>query len=791
MGVSRAAVADAQYNVLDLGTLGGATSEAYDINSSGRVVGFSRDATGLARGFVTSPNTAINGATDAIPYLPGGTWGTAYGINSSGTVAGSGGTPTGDRGFRYTNGTLTNLGTVAGNWSEAHGINGSNQAVGWSAIKNNANSDTHAALFSGNKAYDLGTLMTTSGGYGYSYGYAINASGAVTGYSSTDASGDHPFLWTPNSANGTTGTMVDVGTLGGSYGYAWSVNDGKEVVGASGTTWDAAYHAFRYANGVMSDLGSLGGDYSEAFDINLSGIIVGVSSDPTGSNHAFVYSAGVMQDLNSLIPAGSGWTLENAKAINDSGQIVGYGTNALGQHHAFLLTPSLVDRTWNVNLGGMWSASGNWAGGAPSGTSQVANFGTVISQARTITVDQPVSVAGLNFNSSVPYTIAGTSTLTLSSAVGNSTITVASGSHLISAPLALSSSVSTNVASASSTMTISGNISSTSNAGLIKFGPGLLVLSGNNTYTGPTRVAAGTLAVTASANLGDANNTVILAGGTLRTDGAINSNRPVQPVVNGGAINTNGFNSSFGELAGAATFTKQGAGKLMVSRVDTSNIAVSGGTLAVKPKGINNGASTVVRVNGSISVAPGAALDLTDHDLVVTYSGASPFSDLQKMVIDGYSEWPDSNKSGIISSTSQSIAGSTILALFDNALVHAADFPFGSGQTISEMAIVGRYTYFGDTDLNGMVTADDYGAIDSNLGSVVPQGLAWLSGDGDFNGIVTPDDYITIDSNLGRGQTFGARLSAMAAVPEPGCGLALGFGALAFARGQRRRKQSH
>ncbi|HEY3701676.1 MAG TPA: hypothetical protein VGL32_05420, partial [Acidimicrobiales bacterium] len=46
-----------------------------------------------------------------------------------------------------------------------------------------------------------------------------------------------------------------------------------------------------------------------------------------------------MTDLNSLIPAGSGWVLDQARAINDAGQIVGWGT-INGHEHAFLLTPT-------------------------------------------------------------------------------------------------------------------------------------------------------------------------------------------------------------------------------------------------------------------------------------------------------------------------------------------------------------------------------------------------------------------------------------------------------------------
>jgi hypothetical protein len=43
-----------------------------------------------------------------------------------------------------------------------------------------------------------------------------------------------------------------------------------------------------------------------------------------------------MTDLNSLLPAGSGWTLDYATAVNDAGEIVGWGTID-GETHAFRL----------------------------------------------------------------------------------------------------------------------------------------------------------------------------------------------------------------------------------------------------------------------------------------------------------------------------------------------------------------------------------------------------------------------------------------------------------------------
>ena len=53
--------------------------------------------------------------------------------------------------------------------------------------------------------------------------------------------------------------------------------------------------------------------------------------------------------------------------------------------------------------------------------------------------------------------------------------------------------------------------------GLDKAGPGLLVLSGNNTYSGGTTVSGGTLSVGSNNNLGNPSVGVTLDGGELLT----------------------------------------------------------------------------------------------------------------------------------------------------------------------------------------------------------------------------------------------------------------------------------
>jgi len=318
------------YTVTDLGTLGGASSEALGINATGQIAGDSYTAAETLHA-ATWDNLEIK---DLDPLFGINNLGIAYAINDSGEAVGV-----------ITQG-LKNHATLwkgsAGSqdlspndfYAIASAINASGQIAG--SLETEPTSTVYAAYWPNPNS--VHTLPTLGGPYGQALG--INNAGQVVGQSQVPGAvyAFHAFLW--SEAVG----IRDLGTLGGSESSAWAINNTGQIVGWSAVGKYSASRPFSWTNaGGMHNLGTLGGHAAAARSINDSGTVVGWSylSD-NYTVHAFAWTAsGGLQDLNNLIPAGSGWVLMYANSINASGQIVGTGTiNNLD--HAFLLTPTTL-----------------------------------------------------------------------------------------------------------------------------------------------------------------------------------------------------------------------------------------------------------------------------------------------------------------------------------------------------------------------------------------------------------------------------------------------------------------
>jgi len=169
---------------------------------------------------------------------------------------------------------------------DAVAINGSQQVA--------ANVGGHAALLQSGTVTDLGTL----GGLG-SRANDVNDAGQVVGYADTAGGQRHAFLVTPEDtdSNGTPDR--------------WFRDDDANGL-----------------NDLMLDLGTLGGPTSEARAINNLGQVVGRADTSTSSvsYRAFVWdSVTGMRNLGTF-----GATTSEANAINDRGEVAGTAASFIG-----------------------------------------------------------------------------------------------------------------------------------------------------------------------------------------------------------------------------------------------------------------------------------------------------------------------------------------------------------------------------------------------------------------------------------------------------------------------------
>jgi probable HAF family extracellular repeat protein len=106
---------------------------------------------------------------------------------------------------------------------------------------------------------------------------AINNANQIVGYSADGSNNVLAFSYVQNQGITSLGTLV-----GGSNSEAFALNASGQIVGRY-EVGDGSTHAFRLASGRITDLGTLGGANSEALGINQSGVIVGDSETGNGT----------------------------------------------------------------------------------------------------------------------------------------------------------------------------------------------------------------------------------------------------------------------------------------------------------------------------------------------------------------------------------------------------------------------------------------------------------------------------------------------------------------------------
>lgn len=235
----------AEAGFVDLGTLGGSTSEANGVNDQGQVVGVADTAAGASHAFLWS---AAGGMVDLGTL--GGTSSVARAINNVAQVVGAADTTAGQsHAFVWSlAGGMIDLGSLGGMSSVAQDINASGAAVGYST-------------FPGDRTQAF--IRTAAGGMmdltqrddaENSRATAINDSGQVVG-----RSGDQAFSWTAAGdrvrlviANPAASEISDINDSGLMVGWRQNVAAFVGVTGLSAVTWQWSW------DDVAADFGSAG-----------------------------------------------------------------------------------------------------------------------------------------------------------------------------------------------------------------------------------------------------------------------------------------------------------------------------------------------------------------------------------------------------------------------------------------------------------------------------------------------------------------------------------------------------
>lgn len=256
-----------------------------------------------------------------------------------------------------------------------------------------------------------------------------------------------------------------------------------------------------------------------------------------------------------------------------------------------------------MNADGLWSTSGNWAGGVADGADSIAVFDLADTEDdRTVNLDTPRTIGGLVFGNTTP---SGAENWILSN-------NGAAANILMLAVSRGTPTITVNTRDISKTATIGVVIAG--GGGLTKEGVGILVLSGANSFAGGLGINAGEVRLSAGndSGLGAPGGAVSLGNGAILrsshdTTHTLGTGRALTVDIGGGTLAASGFSPR------TFAFDIEGSGLLSLVAGSTQinltgrNQAHTGG-LEIATGRVQFSYATALPSTGRMMIAPGGGL---------------------------------------------------------------------------------------------------------------------------------------------------------------------------------------
>jgi hypothetical protein len=189
--------------------------------------------------------------------------------------------------------------------------------------------------------------------------------------------------------------------------------------------------------------------------------------------------------------------------------------------------------------------------------------------------------------------------------------------------------------------------------------------------------------------------------------------------------------------------------------------------------------------------------DLTDNSMVIK---GMTVDQVETLAAAGFNLGHWNGATGLVSTTAENAAPAiTGIGVANAGQLNKTTFK-GVEPLVGTETLV-KYTYYGDSDLSGATTLDDFTLF---LSGYQNSGNTWFAGDYDYNGLTTLDDFTLflaayqqqgaplseveamINSTPMSSADRSAMLAAVQAVPEPTTIGLLGLASLSLARRRRR-----